>query len=65
MDQLARKSDACLGLTCIPRRIHCGTTLWGEDLSETEQFQLRNFFQVLADVALAVASRTRNKEDEK
>ena len=49
-------------LTCIHPCIHYTATHSEESLTESEQLQLRNFFQVLADVALAVANQKRKAE---
>ena len=49
------------GLTCIPRSIHCAATPDGEIDDETEGRQLSHFYQVLADVAMAVAKRNRGQ----
>ena len=49
------------GLTRIPQRIHCAATPEGEASDEAEAIQLSHFYQVLAEVAMAVAKRNRGQ----
>ena len=48
------------GLTCIPRRIHCGATPdTDEEYTEAERVMVDNFLNTLAEVAIAAATRKR------
>ena len=52
--------EASNGLTCIPPRIHWAAT---EDATSDEirRLQIEAFLQTLAEIALAIAKRTPNR----
>ena len=53
------------GLTCIRSRIHCTATNPGAaKYGETDLVMIDNFLETLANVAMAVATRRPNDEDE-
>ncbi len=54
------------GLTCIPQRIHCAATpdATEDGYSEADMIVVKNFLNTLAEVALAVASRSAQRHDE-
>ena len=56
---------ASQGLTCIPRRIHCAATPGtDEDYTEAERVMVDNFLNILAEVAIAAATRKRSERSE-
>lgn len=50
------------GLTSIHRRIHYATTQAAEPLSEMDRFAVETFLDVLAEIAMAVATRKLRAE---
>ncbi len=57
---------ASQGLTCIPRRIHCGATpdIDAREYTEAERVIVDNFLKTLAEVAIAAATRKRSQRSE-
>ena len=69
LEKTTAGTDNPEGLTGIHRGIHCAATPEGEQDDEAERLQLSHFYQVLAEVAIAVAKRNRgqcspSKEDQ-
>ena len=53
-------------LTPIHRRIHCAATQdTSEEYSETDLIIVNNFLNTLAEVALAVAARNAQRQDDR
>ena len=54
------------GLTPIPRRIHCGATQDATEggYSEADMIIVKNFQNALAEVALAVAIRNAQRDEQ-
>ena len=58
-------NGASQGLTCIPPRIHCAATPDAdEEYSETDLIIVNNFLNTLAEIALAVAARNAQRQDD-
>ena len=55
------ESGGVNGLTPIHRPIHCGATEPDPDREELDNLDIRNFVNILAEVAMAIATRRLNK----
>ena len=50
------EGEACRGLTCIGKCIHCSATRKVATTYETDPI-IQNFLQTLAEIAIAIAAR--------